>query len=399
MIDHGSRRESADESPLAALAITARTVGVHRLSDGALAAGMVSLAGPPGGALHSEESLRHVASLMQQTAALDALAISCARSTSAHAAAAAPVLTTVDPTSLSSVEGADLDLAIAIDPGDVVRSPRSTIEAIRRARGIGRRVVVRVGVDDLALAMLPVIGPDIVVVRDEVLAQMHDPVVARFVHELAAHLQNSSATVVAEGVHSDGLVRDALSLGAQYGIGAAFVDVHAWGSGPVAAFPTPQTDQGRVDVGATPFTIVSSTRRPRRGGEMLLEEMGRSLESQATGTGASAVVVRTAGTAYELGHLTGRRWDGVSADTGLSPVYGVRVPLISRTAADGAARGSAEPVGEEWNVAVLGPHVCAVLSARCISPGDDSRFEFVQTYDRSTVVAAVRAMLSGFDPD
>lgn len=248
---------------------------------------------------------------------------------------------------------------------------------------------VRVGVDDLALAVLPIIDPDVVVLRSEVIAQVRDPSVARLVQEITAHLQNSTADVLAERVGSLEDARTALSLGAQYGTGTVFDDIASAAAG--APFPAPVAPSARPEPAGSPFAILAATHRPRRGDESLLEEMGRSLEAQATGTGAAALVVRTTGASCELGHLTARLWDGVADTTGMTTVHGVRMPLLSTT------HDARHPTGPGWNVAVVGPHVAAMLAARPLPSTDGGRrFEFVQTYDRATVIAAVRGLLRDF---
>ena len=49
-----------------------------------------------------------------------------------------------------------------------------------------------------------------------------------------------------------------------------------------------------------------------------------------------------------------------------------------------------DPVGGEWSLAVVGPHVAAALSAHDLGPGlrGDERFAFHLTHDRDAVVAA-----------
>ncbi|MGZ8176853.1 hypothetical protein ACXVUM_02890 [Williamsia sp. SKLECPSW1] len=386
MIGHGSQRESADDSPLAALGITARVRGVHRLSDGALAAQMVALTGPRGGSLESEDDLRHVAAIMQQTAALDAHAIRFTRGLAV--AGDVPLLTVVDPSSTSILDDPLGGLSVSVDPRDLARSPRRCLEAVHAARRAGRRVWVRVGVDDLAVAVLPIVEPDVVVLRSEVIAQVREPSVARLVQEITAYLEHSTAVVLAEGVGTVDDVRTALSLGAQFGTGTVFDDVaSAAASAPFPAAAVPV----RPEPTGSPFAIVAASHPPRRGDESLLEEMGRSLEASATGTGAAAVVVRTTGSTCELAQLTARRWEGITHVAGVTPVYGVRVPLLRTT------HDARHPTGPGWNVVVVGPHVAAMLAARPLpSPDDVQLFEFVQAYDRATVVTAARALLRDF---
>ncbi|MEH3155207.1 MAG: hypothetical protein PGN29_07590 [Gordonia paraffinivorans] len=395
MIGHGARRDAADDSPLAALGVTARVHGVHRLSDGALAARLIGLSGPVGSRLESEDDLRRVAAVMQQTAALDDYAIACRRDV--RLADGLPVITLVDAVSLARHRGPSIDLSMSVDVHDLVLRPRQVLDAVRTACSDGRRVCVRIGLDDLGPAVLPVIDPDVVVLRAEVVRHVGDPAVARLVQEMAAHLETSTTVVVAEGIRGAGDVASAVSLGAHFGVGAHFA-----GTRPTArraTFPLPRRRPSSTRDERTPFDIVAATHRPRRGGQSLLVEMGRSLQAQATGGGSASLLVRSTGDTCDLSHLSVRTWSDPSHD--VAPVYGVRIPLLS------AGRLTRQDSQEEWNVAVLGPHVCAALTARVVDrvdpgaavPDGERHFEFVQTYDRATVVAVTRSMLRGFaDP-
>ncbi|GAA1886150.1 EAL domain-containing protein [Williamsia serinedens] len=388
MSAHGTPSDAADSS-LAALGVTARVRGVHHLSDGALAARVVGLSGPVGSRLESQDALRRVAAVMQQTAALDDYAIGFRRDLSLPDDL--PVMTLVDPETLARRRDHSIELSMSVDAHDVAMRPRRSVEAVDAARVDGRRVCVRIGLDDLGPAVLPVVDPDVVILRAEVVRRVGDPAVARLVQEMAAHLESSTAAVVAEGIDGDGDVDTAISLGAHYGVGAHFTAVRPIVRGSAFPLPRHRVPPGRDD--RTPFGIVAATHRPRRGGKSLLEEMSRSLQAQATGSGSSCLLVRSTADSCDLSHLSARTWDGPSREVAISPVYGVRVPLVS------AGRVAGDDGRAEWNVAVLGPHVCAALTARLTeaAPDGGERFEFVQTYDRATVVAVVRAMLLAFD--
>ena len=58
---------------------------------------------------------------------------------------------------------------------------------------------------------------------------------------------------------------------------------------------------------------------------------------------------------------------------------------------------SADPLGNEWTVVALGPHISAALIAR-EQPGStgrngDREFDMVLTYDRNLVTSAARALM------
>ncbi|MBE7160533.1 MAG: hypothetical protein INR72_04735 [Williamsia herbipolensis] len=386
------REASSDaaDSPLAALGVTAAVRGIHDLSDGTLAARVVGLSGPVGSRLESQDILRRVAATMQQTTALDDYAIGFRRGLTPPDGL--PVMTPVDPETLARRRDLSTDLSMSVDAHDLAVRPRRSVESLDAARADGRRVCVRVGLDDLGSAVLPIVDPDVVVLRAEVVQRAGHPAVARLVQEMAAHLEGSGAVVMAEGIEAAGDVDTAIGLGAHFGVGAHFATIRPIVLG--SAFPLPRDRGTRVRDDRTPFGIVAATHRPRRGDESLLGEMSRSLQAQATASGSSSLLVRSTADVCDLSHLSVRTWDGASHQVAISPMYGVRVPLVS------AVRIARHDAREEWNVAVLGPQVCAALTARVTddTAGDGAqRFEFVQTYDRATVVAVVRAMLLGFD--
>jgi DICT domain-containing protein len=80
---------------------------------------------------------------------------------------------------------------------------------------------------------------------------------------------------------------------------------------------------------------------------------------------------------------------GAGLDT--APAAGVR----------GADVAVSDPLYQEWNVIVVGPHFSAALVARDI--GDSGaqeyrRFDYALTYDRPLVLAAARSLLGRLGP-
>ncbi|MBE7160019.1 MAG: hypothetical protein INR72_02140, partial [Williamsia herbipolensis] len=169
MSAHGTPSDAAD-SPLAALGVTARVRGVHHLSDGALAARVVGLSGPVGSRLESQDALRRVAAVMQQTAALDDYAIGFRRDLSLPDDL--PVMTLVDPETLARRRDHSTELSMSVDAHDVAMRPRRYVQAVDAARADGRRVCVRIGLDDLGPAVLPIVDPDVVILRAEVVRRV-----------------------------------------------------------------------------------------------------------------------------------------------------------------------------------------------------------------------------------
>ena len=74
------------------------------------------------------------------------------------------------------------------------------------------------------------------------------------------------------------------------------------------------------------------------------------------------------------------------------PVPGVR----------GAVLAPDDPVRDEWDIAVVGPHFAGALVARDLGddgPDADRRFEFVLTYDRDLAVEIASSLMRRIHPD
>ena len=96
---------------------------------------------------------------------------------------------------------------------------------------------------------------------------------------------------------------------------------------------------------------------------------------------------------------TSQRWRALSEKVGLVGVYGEGIRPMSEGNIHYAPLSSDDALVEEWNVAVLGMHFAALLSAREIlgrRPSGRREFMFVQSYDRTIVTQAVRVILSRF---
>ncbi|MFD0925410.1 EAL domain-containing protein [Williamsia deligens] len=379
---------------------------IRRLRDRVLAGIELQVRGPRGSALGTAEALRHAARLMQQEMALDRHKFAFARSDRAQTAAARlPLLVSVDLDSvdLDAVEVGSERLAISIRPDEVLHSPHRTMTKVTAARRAGHTICVDgLGVSEYAITLLALIEPDIIITGPELLSSTTEPDKARLAHALAAHVERSHAVVIAEGVDNDERLMAAQTIGATYGMGALFApvddpakvvldDLEPLPDVPVWATPDPGL--------STPYLIGTAAHQPRRGSKRLLIEMSKSLEAQASAAGTAVVVLGTFQHARHFTALTADRWRELSGRAGLAGVYGVGLANMIDGNVQHAPLEPDDPLVDEWNVAVLGPHFCALLSARDLHVEADDlerTFDFVQSYDRVTVTQAVHSILTRF---
>jgi DICT domain-containing protein len=83
-------------------------------------------------------------------------------------------------------------------------------------------------------------------------------------------------------------------------------------------------------------------------------------------------------------------------------VYGVGMGHTVDEGIHQAPLAADDELVEEWNVVVLGPHFGCVLSAVDLHRGEadsEREFDYVVSYDRSTVVRCARAVLDRFTAD
>ena len=205
----------------------------------------------------------------------------------------------------------------------------------------------------------------------------------------------------AEGVDDEARRVIAMTMGASFGIGALYPSVESPSALPTSAvvplpempvWSTPAPDQ------QTPYAIAAASLTPRLGDKRLLIQMSKALEHQAAIGGAS-IVLGTFQHAENFTRRTSDRWRDMSEKTGLAGVYGVGLPDIRDGNVHRAPLHPDDELVNEWNVAVLGPHFAALLSARDLHSGAsdlDRTFDFVQSYDRLTVTQAVHSILMRF---
>ncbi|ANY21686.1 DICT sensory domain-containing protein [Gordonia terrae] len=380
---------------------------VCRLSDGALAAVELQLRGPAGTRLATAAALKRAARLVEEHPVLDERKRKMAASQRAQSLAKIlPLLVSLD---LDLIDNLDAETTRSLErhvmvilPDAVERSPQRTLARVARARAAGKIICVDGLVrSEHAATLLSLVEPDIIVTGAELLTSRTSSDAAHLAHALAAHTERSHAVVIAEGVDDEDSRITAQTMGAAFGIGdlyPAVTDPSVLANRTVVPLPempvwtTPGPDK------STPYRIASTSISPRMGNKRLLIEMSKALEEQAA-IGGAAIVLGTFQFAEHFTSRTAKRWREMSEKTGLAGVYGVGLPDIRDGNVHRAPLDADDDLINEWNVAVLGPHFAALLSARDqhdAGPDLERTFEFVQTYDRMTVTQAVHSILMRF---
>ncbi|MCW2666536.1 MAG: hypothetical protein JWN57_1498 [Frankiales bacterium] len=296
-----------------------------------------------------------------------------------------------------------IQVVLEITERALAARPAELLRTVERVRSLGWKIALDdIGAEDLSLAFMPLLRPEVIKLDLRLVQQRPGPAIAEIMNAVNAYAERSGAAVLAEGIEDERHLAMARALGARLGQG--------WLFGRPAAGKAQHLRHGELvlpDVEAadwshtSPFACLPAGTPLRRSVKPLLIELSRHLEREALRHGATAVVASAFQEARHFTPLTAHRYRELAERTGfvaalgeglnIEPVHGVR----------GAALDATDPVRGEWDIVVLSPHFAAALLARDLGdagPDCERTFEFALTYDRDTVVRAAQALLGRVVP-
>jgi hypothetical protein len=267
----------------------------------------------------------------------------------------------------------------------VASNPAALLTAATAYRDAGCGIALDdVGTEPAALALLPLLDPDVVKLAPTVI---RDPE-ARTVNAVLAHAESSRATVVAEGVET------AEHLATARALGATVVQGYLTGRpGPLPGTNLPSLPPDalrrpfKLRPAGTPFELLSARQPVRQADLATLMTLSHRLEEAALDAAEPPVVLTC---------LPAERCHAEDTSTRLAQLAGSAALVIAAgESLEGAQLQIGDPLRKEWNVVVLGPHFAAALVAR--REGAD-RYDYVLTYQRSLVLHAAYAMMRCLTP-
>jgi EAL domain-containing protein (putative c-di-GMP-specific phosphodiesterase class I) len=326
--------------------------------------------GPQNSALSSPAHLFRAAAQRDRVADLDTAARSRALAEVARAGLGSPWTLFLNA-SLDSFEHPGPALVdgprLVVDvPGRaLVARPAAVLRLVARIRALGHGVALDdLGADTAALALLPVVRPDVVKVDLRLLARRTQDEIAACVAAVGTYAERSGALVLAESVESEEDRRTARALGADLAQGwllgrpGSLADVLADSGVPASPLmvPAPADEDAPLD----PFTL------PRRTTCTVdvVQQAARYPVVAARRSPEPAVVVT-------LGGDGARRLADDAGGTGVR----AHAPLAG------------------YGVAVLGPHTATLVLGRPAAEGGHV-WELVTSHDPSVVARVVREALS-----
>jgi EAL domain-containing protein (putative c-di-GMP-specific phosphodiesterase class I)/DICT domain-containing protein len=369
----------------------------------------------PAGPLQSPDRLFAEAREHGLLSDLDAACRKAALTNAVHAGLAAPLalFVNVEPEVLDEApldelidiaRSAPQELAVVLEITEraIGSRPAELLACVRKLRQAGWRIALDdVGADDLSLAFMPLLRPDVVKLDLRLVQERPGPAVAKIMNAVNAYAQRTRATVLAEGIEDERHLEIARALGATLGQGYLFGRPAGWLDLelPTTGLELPVRDWPESP--ASPFGCLPSDTALRRSTKPLLVELSKHLEREALAHGSTCLVVSTFQYAKHFTAATAQRYRELAKTVGFVAAIGQGLPVEPVAGVRGADLAGADPLRNEWDLVVLAPHFAAALLARDLGDAgrdDQRRFEFALSYDRDVVSAAAEALLSRVAP-
>lgn len=254
-----------------------------------------------------------------------------------------------------------------------------------------------VGSTPRSLALLPFIQPDVVKLDMSLINGVASPEVAEISNAVRAYAERTGAVILAEGIETTQQEWAARTLGAEYGQGYLYGRPGALpDSVAVPNHPFTYT-QVVAELGQkTPFEIVKAQRPTAISTKGLLLPMSLHIERQALTGGESLVLLSTFQQINKFTPGTQRRYRQLAEHNVFTAAIAQELRDVEIPGVRCVDLPLNDPLADEWNVIVVGPHFAAALVARDL--GDtgtdgDRRFDHFITHDRDLVVQLARALL------
>lgn len=283
--------------------------------------------------------------------------------------------------------------------------PRSILEILPEIRGRGVGIALDdVGVDPRSLALMPFVLPDVIKLDLSLTQAPFDADLAETVHAVNAHAERKGALVLAEGIENEEHLFRARALGATHGQGWYFGrpgQLPAESRMPASPLILPSGAPCGDDGTGTPFEAVAPELDVRQGSKRLLLALSRQLESHAAKLDHAGVLLSTFQTAEHFTGASRARYERLSRELAFVGAIGAGLERHEDGHVRGATVEAGDPLGDEWDVCVLGPHFAAAFVARDLGdagPDMERRFAFAMTYDRELVVRVARRLMARLAP-
>ena len=274
----------------------------------------------------------------------------------------------------------------------VLERPGALLRGCRRLQELGWGIALDdVGLESRALAMLPLVAPDVIKLDRRLVQQLPSPEAVRALLACGAQAQSGGARILAEGVETEEHRLMGLALGAQLGQGYLFGGPSAGLPVFDSAAPIPRTLSPRAMRGMTPFHLLTAEHAAQQGSEAMLEALQLELLRRAAVVGPTSLVVCGHGFPVPVTAASGLRDAGARA--GLVAWLTSATPLTIPDGVHHQQLDPSEPAAQEWTCALLTPNAAIAMAARA-DPREPGRWRFAVSHDRDLVVATAHELVS-----
>ena len=294
-------------------------------------------------------------------------------------------------------------VVIEITERSLTSDPAGLLRAVTELREQGFGIAIDdVGADDRSLALMPFLRPDVIKLDLQLVRDRPSVKMATILNAVGAQVERTGAQVVAEGIEDEDQIDVAHSLGATLAQGYLFGRPAPLPACPPAPEqPLHMLGRSAHPASRTPFEVLQSGRRLRRGTKGLLRSISRAMEIEAEALGASAVALATFQYARHYTPPVQHTYGTLGRRMAFVGVLGAGLPAFPTPGVRGGHIADGDPLLQEWDVAVIGPHFAASLAARDLGdtgPEDERRFDFVVSHNRDLATEAARSLMSRIAP-
>ncbi len=295
-----------------------------------------------------------------------------------------------------------MTVCVEVTERALTQRPGALLGHIADMRAMGVAVALDdVGTDPDTLAMMSLLGPEVIKLDLALVQASPDAEIAEVVHAVAAQAERSGATILVEGVetrtqaHAGDALGATLAQGWLYGRREVKIELPEPGAQP---FVLPGRHQDPRDL--APFELVAGARPARPATQALLLAMTQHLEEQARALGRTAVLLAAFERERRFTPHLRHRYAQLGRELAFCAIVGRGLPVEPAPGVHGADIVPGDPLGSEWTIAVVGPHFAAALVAheRREHDGDGQPlFDYVLTYDRGLATSVAAALTARVD--
>lgn len=318
----------------------------------------------------------------------------------AHSAFLTPLRSSDDENKVTAEALEGLRIVVELTERALIADPAQLLLLVGRIRARGWGIALDdVGADRDSLALLPLLRPDVIKLDLRLVQQQPTSEIAHIVSAVNAEAERSGTVILAEGIETPEHASIALSMGASLGQG--------WLLGRPTPLPPalpgfagrPIVIVERADPASdqSPFAMATELRPARPARKQLLFEVSKHLERQAMSAGESTVVLATFQDASFFTPATRRRYARLLAQAAFVGVLGEGMASEPVPGIRGCLLAPDDPLVQEWDIVVVGPHFTATLVARDLQdsgPDKDRRFDFILSHDRELAIRIALSMMS-----